>query len=46
MRWWLLVLVVWIAWVPVGVALFMGIDRSAKWITRRTLPTDRRQQPG
>jgi hypothetical protein len=37
-RWWLIVLVVWIAWVPVAVALFFGVDRVARWINRRTLP--------
>jgi hypothetical protein len=30
--------VVWIAWVPVAVALFFGVDRVAKWINRQTLP--------
>jgi hypothetical protein len=38
MRWWLIVLVVWIAWVPLAVALFFGVDRVARWINRRTLP--------
>jgi hypothetical protein len=37
-RWWLIVLVVWIAWVPVAVALFFGVDRVARWINHRTLP--------
>jgi hypothetical protein len=38
MRWWLIVLVVWIAWVPLAVALFFGVDRVARWINRQTLP--------
>ncbi len=37
-RWWLVVLVVWIAWVPLAVLLFVGVDRVAKWINRQTLP--------
>jgi hypothetical protein len=46
MKWWLIALVVWIAWVPLSIALFMSIDRLGKWITRRTLPPDRRGQLG
>ena len=46
MRWWLIALALWIAWVPIGVALFVWIDRTAKWITRRTLPSARRGQIG
>ena len=46
MRWWLIAIVVWIGWVPISVALFMWIDRTAKWITRMTLPSDRRGQIG
>ena len=37
-RWWLIALVVWIAWVPLAVALFFGVDRVARWINRQTLP--------
>jgi hypothetical protein len=46
MRWWVIALLLWIAWVPIGVALFMWIDRTVKWITRRTLPSDRRGRIG
>jgi hypothetical protein len=46
MKWWLIALVIWIAWVPLAVALFVGIDRTGKWITRRTLSSDRRGQLG
>ena len=38
MRWWLIVIVVWIAWVPLAVAVFVGVDHVARWINRQTLP--------
>ena len=43
---WLIALLVWIAWVPIVIALLVWIDRMAKWITRRTLPSDRRGRIG
>jgi hypothetical protein len=37
-KWWLIALVVWIGWVPLAVALFVGMDRVGRWINRQTLP--------